>query len=170
MKRLVIDPGHGGDKPGVVFNNLREADATLATALTLKYVLAEELNAPFEIAMTRAQDVFTPFNRRTGIPATLLISIHYDIEWGAKPMYWQQGRCDSYYVARRLVTITGFEHPLWETKRAAHTGGRLYIDDANHPAVLWEVDTINHYEDSKEYRLSRARPMAKALIEVMEEL
>jgi len=170
VKRLVIDPGHGGKYPGVVHNGIAEKEANLATALTLKHVLINELGAPFEIVLTRAVDGFTPFHRRTGIPGTLFFSVHYDIPNGASPIYHKKHDCLSCYVAQRLSRLTGRKHPVWSTSMAAHTGGRLYIDDAKYPAVLWEVAPIDMYQDSKEFRLKVVRPMAKALMEVMHEL
>ena len=168
MSRLVIDPGHGGKYPGVVYNGLREADATLATALTLKYVLVNELSAPFDVVMTRTKDDVVPLHQRTQIPATLMVSLHYDIPNGAKPIYHQK-RCGvSAYVAYRLHYSVFGEHPVWPTTKARFT--RLYIDDAEHPAILVEVDTINNYQDSAEYRLAKMRKLATELVSIMKTL
>jgi len=168
--RLVIDPGHGHPYTGVVYEDKVEADAAFELAKTLKWVLLEELNVGFKVLLTRTDGMFVPFHKRTGIPADLLLSIHFDIPNGGMPIYYQQCRDDSAYVAHRLRILTGNRNPVWSTKRAAHQGGRLYIDDAHHVAVLWEADTIDNYKHTKEYRLSLARPMAKAVQEVMNEL
>lgn len=169
-KRLVIDPGHDGKAVGVVHDGVMEKDATLATALTLKWVLVNELDVDFDVILTRTDDRPTPLHRRIAIPATLFFSVHYDIPHGGKPIYHQKRCGPSTYVAYRLSILTGGEHPVWSTRQAAHTGGRLFIDDAHHPAVLWEVDTIDKYRPEREYRLMKARPMARALVEVMKDL
>ncbi len=168
--RLVIDPGHGLPYTGVVHGDIIEADAALALALTLKWVLKDQMGVDFDIVMTRYDRDFVPFHRRTSIPATLLFAIHFDIPHGGMPIYYQQCRDDSAYVAHRLRIMTGGRNPVWSTKQAAHTGGRLYIDDAKHPAVLWEADTIDRYRDDKNYRIELAVPMARALANVMGEL
>lgn len=170
MALLVIDPGHGGKYPGVVreSDGFREADATLATALTLKWLL-KRLGAPFSIMLTRTEDKTIPFSARV-VPATLSISIHYDIPNGAKPIYHQKGRETSYYVAERLRLLTERQHPVWSTEAAAHTGGRLYIDDAKHEMVLLEVDTIDNYQDDRDYRIEKMLPVAGALMVIMDEI
>ena len=173
--KLVIDPGHGGRATGVVYNRddgsiLVEKEANLATALTLKHVLIHEFGAAFDIELTRTTDEDTPFHARTKRPADLLVSIHYDAPWGRRVIYHQQYRCPSCYVAQRLNVVTGDEYAIWSTTEAAHTGGRLYIDDAKHLAVLVEVDRISDYRDSREYRLARTRPLAKAIMEVMSDI
>lgn len=168
--RLVIDPGHGYPYTGVVYDGIVEADAAFALSKTLKWVLVEELKVGFDVIMTRYDESFVPFHKRTNMPATLLFSVHFDIPNGGMPIYFQQGRDDSAYVAHRLRILTDGRNPVWSTTRAAHQNGRLYIDDALHPAVIWEADTIDRYKDDKEYRLSLARPMANALIEVVHDL
>lgn len=169
MKRpkLVLDPGHGMPHPGVVYNGVTEADANLAIALAIKWVLRNEIGVDFDIELTRTDKEFVPFHWRTNMPADLMVSIHHDIPRGAAPIYHQRCRAKSAYIAYRLRLLTGARHPVWSTSQAAHTGGRLYIDDAKHPAVLWEVSTIDRYKDDREYRLSVARPIAKAIAEVM---
>ena len=169
MSLLVIDPGHGGKHSGVVREDgLREADATLATALTLKWLLVR-MEAPFGIMLTRTEDKSIPFSARV-VPATLSVSLHYDIPNGAKPIYHQKDRLTSYYVAERIRLLTGKQHPVWSTEAAAHTGGRLYIDDAKHEMVLVEVDTIDKYVDDPDYRVEKMLPLAGALMVVMDEI
>ncbi len=166
---LVIDPGHGGKSTGVVYNDIAEKDAALELALTLKYVLKEQLGFPYDVHLTRTDDRQIPWSARL-VPATLAIAVHYDIPRGGMPIYYQQGRCDSFFVAEMLRLGTGRRNPVWSTREAVHTGRRLYIDDARHPFALWEADTIDHVvmgEDGKEYRLSLAQPMALALAEAM---
>lgn len=79
VKRIAIDPGHGGkDKgasgPGKVY----EKDVVLAVAKRLKKVLEERTNC--EVILTRTRDKFMTLEERTGIAnakkADLFISIH----------------------------------------------------------------------------------------------
>ena len=171
--RLVIDPGHGGRAPGLVREvggkKLVEAEANLQSALTLKYILKDVFGFPYDILLTRTENKTISWGSRM-IPATLSVAIHYDIDNGGIPIYYQKGRCDSFYVAERLRILTGYKHPVWSTRRAAHTGGRLYIDDAKHPFVLWEVDQLINYEDSREWRVKKFTPIAKAIVEVFNDL
>ncbi|MDH3393609.1 MAG: N-acetylmuramoyl-L-alanine amidase, partial [Desulfobulbaceae bacterium] len=79
VKRVVIDPGHGGKDPGAVGpNGLLEKDITLAVAKKTAYILRRDLRC--EVVLTRNSDVFVPLEERTAIANTskgdLFISIH----------------------------------------------------------------------------------------------
>jgi len=79
IKRVVIDPGHGGKDPGAIGpGGIKEKDIVLSVAKRLKKKLEEE--AGLEVFMTRENDVFLPLEERTAIANTrkadLFISIH----------------------------------------------------------------------------------------------
>jgi len=79
VRRIVIDPGHGGADPGAVGpNGLREKDVVLAIGLKLARRIREETG--IEAVMTRSTDVFIPLEERTAIAnkvnADLFVSIH----------------------------------------------------------------------------------------------
>lgn len=79
VRRIVIDPGHGGkDKGATGFGGLHEKDITLALARELKKVLEEEAHC--EVILTRNKDKFISLEERTAIAnaqkADLFISIH----------------------------------------------------------------------------------------------
>ncbi|MDH4321100.1 MAG: N-acetylmuramoyl-L-alanine amidase [Desulfobulbaceae bacterium] len=79
VKRVVIDPGHGGKDPGAVGpDGLLEKDVTLAVALNAAAILRQNLHC--EVVLTRDRDVFVPLEERTAIANTnkgdLFISIH----------------------------------------------------------------------------------------------
>jgi len=79
IKRVVIDPGHGGRDPGAIGpRGLREKDVVLAVAKKLGKILEKDYN--MEVILTRDRDVFIPLEERTAIAnskkADLFISIH----------------------------------------------------------------------------------------------
>jgi N-acetylmuramoyl-L-alanine amidase len=79
IRRVVVDPGHGGHDPGAVGQNgLQEKDVVLAIGLKLKELLKEELG--LDVVMTRSTDVFIPLEERTAIAnkvnADLFLSVH----------------------------------------------------------------------------------------------
>ncbi|MDT8335418.1 MAG: N-acetylmuramoyl-L-alanine amidase [Desulfurivibrionaceae bacterium] len=79
IKRIVLDPGHGGKDPGAVGKNgLLEKDIVLGIALQLAPKLEKKLGC--EVILTRDRDVFVPLEERTAIAnskeADLFISIH----------------------------------------------------------------------------------------------
>ncbi len=79
VKRIVLDPGHGGRDPGAVgLNRTREKDINLNVALMLKALLENELGV--EVLMTRSDDRFIPLSGRTKFAmdnkADLFVSLH----------------------------------------------------------------------------------------------
>ena len=79
VKRVVVDPGHGGKDPGAVGpRGVREKDVTLAIAKKLKRRLQQKLK--LEVFLTRNSDKFLPLEERTALANTkkadLFISIH----------------------------------------------------------------------------------------------
>lgn len=81
VRRIVIDPGHGGKDTGKV-NGLykyNEKAATLDTAARLKIALEKQ---GIEVVFTRTKDVFVDLEDRPAIATTakadLFISLHYN--------------------------------------------------------------------------------------------
>lgn len=79
VKRIVLDPGHGGTDPGCLgANGLKEKDVALDISLRLKRILENE--GKFEVILTRDQDIAIPLEKRTSLAnqkgSDLFISIH----------------------------------------------------------------------------------------------
>jgi N-acetylmuramoyl-L-alanine amidase len=79
IRRIVVDPGHGGHDPGAIGpSGIQEKDVVLAIGLKLRELLKEELG--LDVVMTRSTDVFIPLEERTAIAnkvgADLFLSVH----------------------------------------------------------------------------------------------
>jgi N-acetylmuramoyl-L-alanine amidase len=79
VRRIVIDPGHGGKDPGAVGQKrTREKDINLRVGLLLKGMLERELGV--EVLMTRPDDRFASLGSRTKYAndnhADLFVSLH----------------------------------------------------------------------------------------------
>jgi len=79
IRRIVIDPGHGGRDPGAIAENgLKEKDIVLKIARSLSDKLRGQLAV--NVILTRDSDVFIPLEERTAIANTskgdLFISLH----------------------------------------------------------------------------------------------
>ena len=77
VRRIVIDPGHGGRDPGCMWGRIKEKDITLRIAK----LLARRLKSMgYEVYLTRTRDVYLPLEKRTAIAnlkkADLFVSIH----------------------------------------------------------------------------------------------
>jgi len=86
VKKIVIDPGHGGKDPGAMAFNIKEKDIVLKIAKQLGPVLQKELGC--EVIFTRDSDVFVPLEERTAIANTenadLFVSLHVNAHPSAK--------------------------------------------------------------------------------------
>ncbi|MGH9434945.1 MAG: N-acetylmuramoyl-L-alanine amidase [Terriglobia bacterium] len=79
IRRIVIDPGHGGKDTGTIGpTGLEEKNLVLDVALRLRKLIQRRMGC--QVIMTRSTDVFIPLEERTAIAneygADLFISIH----------------------------------------------------------------------------------------------
>jgi len=79
VRRIVVDPGHGGKDPGAIGpTGTQEKDIVLEIGLKLAKKLKEELG--LDVVMTRSTDVFIELQERTAIAnqvgADLFVSVH----------------------------------------------------------------------------------------------
>lgn len=79
IRRIVIDPGHGGHDPGAIGRNgLEEKEVVLDIAKRLRDLIKKDMDV--EVILTRDRDIFIPLDERTAIANTaeadLFLSIH----------------------------------------------------------------------------------------------
>ncbi|WP_028583415.1 N-acetylmuramoyl-L-alanine amidase [Desulfogranum mediterraneum] len=78
VRRIVIDPGHGGKDPGAMGHGLKEKNLVLAISRKIGEILRSSYG--YEVILTRASDIFIPLEERTAIANTrngdLFISVH----------------------------------------------------------------------------------------------
>jgi len=79
VRRIVVDPGHGGHDPGALGpDGIKEKDVVLEIGSKLSRKIREEMG--IDVVMTRSTDVFIPLEERTAIAnkvnADLFVSIH----------------------------------------------------------------------------------------------
>lgn len=78
VRKIVIDPGHGGKDPGAMAFGLKEKDIVLTIAKKLAKVL--KATHQYDVVLTRTKDVYLSLEERTAIANTnkcdLFISIH----------------------------------------------------------------------------------------------
>jgi N-acetylmuramoyl-L-alanine amidase len=86
VKKIVLDPGHGGKDPGAMAFGLKEKDIVLDIARRLAPVLEKELGC--EVLLTRKDDSFISLEERTAIANTqnadLFVSLHINAHPSAK--------------------------------------------------------------------------------------
>lgn len=78
IKKIIIDPGHGGRDPGAIGFGLKEKDIVLKVGKKLKDILEEQYS--YEVDLTREKDSFLELEERTALANTasadLFVSIH----------------------------------------------------------------------------------------------
>lgn len=78
VRKIVLDPGHGGKDPGAIANGIKEKDIVLNIAMKLAPILERDLGC--EVILTRTDDKFIDLEERTAIAnaqgADLFISLH----------------------------------------------------------------------------------------------
>lgn len=79
IRRIVVDPGHGGHDPGAVSpSGTKEKDIVLQISLNLAEKIRQELG--IDAVLTRSTDVFIELQERTAIAnkvgADLFVSVH----------------------------------------------------------------------------------------------
>lgn len=88
MRKIVIDPGHGGKDAGCMSNGYKEKDLVLSVALRVGEMIRESL-PDVEVIYTRKTDVFVELLERGNIAnrarADLFLSIHVDAVGQASP-------------------------------------------------------------------------------------
>jgi N-acetylmuramoyl-L-alanine amidase len=111
VKRIVIDPGHGGKQHGAISESgVSEKDITLDITLRLRRLME---NAPFEVLMTRQTDESLSLEKRVDFANTsnadLFVSIHVN---------WMEPReirpLETYYVGATndpaVIKLAGIEN------------------------------------------------------------
>lgn len=78
IRKIVLDPGHGGKDPGAMAFGTKEKNIVLDVAKKLAAILRQEYS--YEVQLTRETDTFLPLEERTAIANTsgadLFVSIH----------------------------------------------------------------------------------------------
>jgi N-acetylmuramoyl-L-alanine amidase len=95
VKKIVLDPGHGGKDPGAMAFKLKEKDIVLKIAKALAPVLEKELGC--EVILTRDKDVFVSLEERTAIANTENADLFVSLHVNAHPSQKVRG-LETYYL------------------------------------------------------------------------
>lgn len=184
--QVMIDPGHGGYDPGVLSDDLREADIALSIGKELQKALADQR---IPAAMTRSADIDfaergmrgiiakrADLERRVNMAfeqgATLYISLHANVSTLAS-----RGGAEVFYSndlpeAKKLAEIVQKKlHALPDmTKRDAKAANYYLLRNQHIPALIIECGYLNIPSDrSKLTSPPYQRQLAKAIAEGVQE-
>ncbi len=124
VKRIVIDPGHGGKDPGTIgkYYKTKEKVVALDIAKRLKYYLKRYTK--LEVYMTRDRDVFIPLEQRTAFAnskrADLFISIHANSAANRRAYglstFWLNFTTDPHSIKIAASENASSQRSIWELK------------------------------------------------------
>ncbi|MGC9140751.1 MAG: LysM peptidoglycan-binding domain-containing protein [Caldimicrobium sp.] len=96
VRRIMLDPGHGGEDPGAVGpNGLKEKDVVLKLAKMVGKKLEERLGV--EVLYTRDKDVFIPLAKRPALANSLKADLFISLHLNASPDSKAKG-FETYYL------------------------------------------------------------------------
>lgn len=149
IKRIVIDPGHGGFDPGAVGKELKEKDLALDIARRLKKIV--DRSEGIVTFLTRTGDYYLPLSARTVIAnqyrADLFLSVHIN----ASPRYSARGM-ETYFCSEKASNIEAARVAAFENAVARneaffrHVPGFVDID-----AILLHFEHRLYWKDSGEF-------------------
>ena len=163
VRKIVLDPGHGGKDPGAVgAGGLREKDVVLRVGRTLAPRLRQEMGV--DVVLTRNRDVFVPLKERTAIAnrekADLFLSIHSN----ASPNR-RAGGLETYYLDKTTdeatLKLAAREN---RTARRNLTDLQIMLSDLKLNVYLPDSISLASHLQSSLVRTTRPRyPRAKDL-------
>lgn len=174
MKKICIDPGHGGHDPGATGNGLQEKDICLTLSLMLRDRLLKKYEC--EVIMTRETDKLIPLPDRAFMAnardADLFISLHVNGHDNAAA----NGYEDFIHPNTRQATadirrsIHSLVSQVWadagRANRGMKTANFQVLRETRMPAVLLEHGFISNAKDAE---LLRSTNFLEKLVVAMAE-
>uniref|UniRef100_UPI004056FFD7 N-acetylmuramoyl-L-alanine amidase n=1 Tax=Candidatus Electronema sp. TaxID=2698783 RepID=UPI004056FFD7 len=94
IRRIMIDPGHGGKDSGATGFGLQEKDIVLDVSKRVRDILQKE---HYEVLMTRDKDMFIPLEERTALANTKGADLFLSVHVNAHPKQWVKG-VETFYL------------------------------------------------------------------------
>ena len=152
MKRIVIDPGHGGQDSGAVGGGLRESDVVLSIAYKVRDILKHN----FDVYMTRDSDTFVSLNYRSSYANNLgdvaaFISIHCNSASSTSATGWEIFTSKGETEADALAASIGKRYASRFTipARGLKEANFSVLQHTTMPAVLVECCFLSNAEEAK---------------------
>jgi N-acetylmuramoyl-L-alanine amidase len=129
LRRVVLDPGHGGVDPGAVGpSGLREKDVVLDTALRAARVLAA-IAPELKVFLTRTDDRYVSLAARTALAnrfgADLFVSLHANAAERAGAAGLETYWCSETASSKAAARVAAFENAVrrYDAQASGKTGG-----------------------------------------------
>lgn len=178
LKKIVLDPGHGGSDTGAIGGGVYEKTINLSVAKLIEEKLKKK---NIHVYMTRDKDKTLTLEDRTTfsneLNPNLYVSIHVNSSvatdpYGIETHYYKE---DSYELAQIIQKNFASEKNLkkWETKDRGVIKSRFYvINHTEAPSVLIEIGFISNVDEreklvTKERQEEIAEAIVKGILEYL---
>jgi N-acetylmuramoyl-L-alanine amidase len=164
---IVLDPGHGGKDPGVVFKkSVYEKDLVLDFALRMKSIL--EKDGKYQVYMTRDSDVYLPLEERTAramqYKADLFISLHMNSNrsssLGGLEVYYLGFATDRQTEALAAQENSVSQKSIGELQEILKLMIDAKVEESKDLAQIISMGVLNHMK--KDYSSFRTRGIRQA--------
>lgn len=147
LRRIVIDPGHGGSETGAVGRRGVESELTLIVARLLKTRLEQRL--PVDVRLTRDADVDIPLDSRVAlanqVKADLFISLHMNSYRGSRAR-----GAETYFLSRDASDQLAAQLAERENAAAAEADPTQKTD-GDLGLILWDLAQSYHLTESQRF-------------------
>lgn len=146
IRRIVLDPGHGGFDSGAVGpNRLQEKDVTLDLARQTASLL-KDVNPDLRIFLTRSDDYFVPLSARTTIAnqysADLFISFHINAHDNRQAHGMETYFCSETASSKEAARVAEFENAVLKLdEESRRIPGQVNIED-----ILFHFERRRYWE------------------------
>ncbi len=146
LRRIVLDPGHGGAETGALGQGgAVESHLTLLMARLLKTRLEQRL--PVQVELTRTTDVDVPHDHRVAfaneVKADLFISLHFNSYRGSRAR-----GAETFFLSRSASDQLAAQLAERENASGAKTGGEPSSDLG---LILWDLAQSYHLTESQRF-------------------
>jgi N-acetylmuramoyl-L-alanine amidase len=188
IKRIVLDPGHGGKDPGAVgrYLGVQEKDVVLEIAKKTKKLLEDNLDV--EVLLTREDDRFVSLAERTEFAnkhkADLFVSIHCNAAYnsatnGSEVYYLSPAKTDEARAVEALENdVIRFESPearkrytdldfiLYDMRQMEHLRESIDLAGRSQRSLVNELGTKDRGIKFANFYVLRGAFMPAILVEV----
>lgn len=161
-KKICLDPGHGGAKPGAVYGGLEEKNINLDVALGVGRIL---YSSGYRVIYTRSEDIDVSLEERCKIANTSLSDAFISIHCNADPdedlpgmpeakgeeIWYSKGSQKGLYLATQISYWIDQIFPDEPFRGVKETVSFYVLKHTTMPAILIEIGFIDKSSSTESF-------------------
>lgn len=140
VRRIFLDPGHGGDDAGTKHGDQKEKDIVLKFS---RLAAGELRKHGFEVSFSRTKDVFLPLDIRTKIAEKWKADIFISLHVNSSPLPSAHGT-ETYILSQEATDAAARKLALLENSVA----GEAKKTSSAVQDILWDMEQTAYLQDS----------------------